>query len=162
VIDRGWHHIAGTFDGSYLKIYVDGEIKTSSDDLSEYNLTGYYDDYDKTYIGYEDDLPLVGAVYFDGTIDDVRVYNYALRKCEIWDAMSGDLPRFRIKNSADETVAWFDSFGNLVLKGKQKNWGVPSGPDDKFIIEDSSGAVAYIDESGDLYLSGELYKGAEP
>ena len=194
-----WYHLAGTYDGSNLKIYVNGgEPETNP----QSGLTGYYEPYDDTYIGYEDDIDAPLGVYFDGKIDDVRVYRRALSMFEIWDAMSGDLPRFRVKNSSDETVAWFDSFGNLILKGSLTErrgqtrptatdddefifkdsignlmiinttngnmdiyrehlaWQPPSGEND-FIFEDSEGAVAYIDELGNLYLEGELYENPE-
>lgn len=167
-IDNGWHHLAGTYDGDTLKIYVDGESVHYTPPIG---LTGYYDDYDKTYIGYEDRFygdDVLGYpdsdIYFDGIIDDVRVYRRPLEIFEIWDAMSGDLPRFRIKNSSDETVAWFDSFGNLFLKGKQKTWQEwqPPGQADEFIIEKNNGAVVYISDSGDLFLKiGRVTEGPE-
>lgn len=195
-IDAGeWYHLTGTNDGSELKIYVDGVEEGSS---SSSGHTGINHD---AYIGYDGD-----GSYFEGIIDDVHVYNYALDVFEIWDAMSGDAPRFRVKNSSDETVAWFDSFGNLFLKGSLTKgggqtrptatgddefifkdsignlmiinttngnmdiygeypvdvWPGPSELEDEFVIEGPTGAVAYINASGNLYLKGELYQNPEP
>jgi len=140
-----WHHIAGTYDGSNLRIYVDGVLKNTSEDLS--GETGVHTD---TYIGWN----------FDGKIDDVRVYNWALDLFEIWDAMSGDTSRFRIKNSSDETVAWFDDYGNLFLEGsleENSDFDPPTGHDE-FVVKDSSNViVAIIDTTdGEMYIDGTL------
>jgi len=147
-----WYHLAGTYDGSDLKIFVDGELKDTNPTSG---LTGCFHN---AYIGYGYALQ---GYYFSGKIDDVRVYNYALSKFEIWDAMSGDLPRFRVKNSSDETVAWFDSFGNLVLKGTLTTEVDPLEEDpahDEFRVQDSEGNdVAIIDATnGNMYISGLL------
>ncbi|GAJ21610.1 unnamed protein product, partial [marine sediment metagenome] len=139
-----------------LKIYVDGESKA----YAESGLTGFYENYNNTYIGYEDYIssPVYGAVYFDGRIDDVRVYNMPLHGYDIWELMFSDASVFGVKNSLGKYVACFDSFGNLFLKGKQKTWQEwqePSGEADEFIIEKNNGAVVYISDSGDLFLKEE-------
>jgi len=85
VWDGEWHHIAGTYDGSILKLYVDGiEVGTGK------AVT-------KT-IGYNTGNLYVGSYgtgyYFTGTIDEVRIwdgaltgsnieYNYSLRNIGI-------------------------------------------------------------------------------
>jgi len=155
----GWFHIAGTYDGFDLKIYVNGELKT------EYRpgYTGYYENYDTTYIGYEDELSNPDeppGVYFDGKIDDVRVYRRALSTFEIWDIMFPDTDRFRVKDSADETVAWFDDFGNLFLRGSLEQ-GRKNPPtiayNDGFKFKNPSDAnLAMIDgTNGNMYIYGE-------
>ncbi len=185
-----WYHIAGTNDGHDLKIYVDGVWKGTADSFHENG--GEYN----AYIGWR----------FDGLIDDVRVYNYALGIDELWDLIFDETPRFCINNSSGVPVAWFDNLGNLFLKGTLTQeggqtrpsatgndefifkdstgnlmiinttngnmdiygsytegvWPGPSELEDEFIIEDSSGAVAYIDESGNLYLQGKLYENRDP
>jgi len=82
-----WHHIAGTNDGSDLKLYVDGEFKGS------FSSVGYEAFEHEAYIGYDHFDP----VYWDGLIDDVRIYNRALGEHEFagvgdpldrWDAKS--------------------------------------------------------------------------
>lgn len=162
-IDNDWHHIAGTFDGSYLKIYVDGEDNTSPD-LSGYNFTGFYEEYNNTYIGYEDEFkgdpsPYKEDIYFDGKIDDVRVYNYALSEFEIWDLMSGDSSRFRIKSSSDETVAWFDDLGNLFLKGEELELPGINISGALIVKNSEDHPVAYIDDQGNLYIEGVRSQG---
>ena len=68
-----WYHIVGTNDGTTLKIYVNGDLKDSE------TSTGFSGvDYD-AYIGYDD----LYGICFDGTIDDVIVYDEALTEFEI-------------------------------------------------------------------------------
>ena len=33
-VSSGWHHVAGTFDGRYLKLYFDGDLKSTVDNGS--------------------------------------------------------------------------------------------------------------------------------
>ena len=66
--DGSWHHIVGTYDGSLMNIYVNGllEATTSTSEVistSSETLT----------IGDTGS----GGDAFNGTIDDVRIYNYA-------------------------------------------------------------------------------------
>ena len=67
-----WHHIAGTNDGSDLKIYVDGEFKGSVSSV------GYEAFEHEAYIGYDHK----SEMYWDGLIDDVRIYNRDLGEHE--------------------------------------------------------------------------------
>ena len=66
-----WYHVTVTNDGSTLKLYVDGQLKdiTSS--------TGFTGVNHNAYIGY------VSALYYNGLIDDVRIYDRALSADEI-------------------------------------------------------------------------------
>jgi hypothetical protein len=75
---NGWDCICWTFDGQYVRFYLNGsyvdqvyapgEITTSSSFFSIGN--------DVTYVG-------VATEYFDGKIDDIRIYNRALSIQEI-------------------------------------------------------------------------------
>jgi prepilin-type N-terminal cleavage/methylation domain-containing protein len=71
VANNIWYHITGTYDGSIVKVYVNGSIgeTTASTSVSLAN-TG------NIYIGYAPAL-------FNGLIDDARVYNQALSTSEI-------------------------------------------------------------------------------
>jgi hypothetical protein len=78
--DGRWHHVAGTYDGKFKRLYVDGEpkqvkaerpgpITRNSWDLCVGNSTVDYGTGE--FLG------------FDGLIDEVRVYNHALSNDEI-------------------------------------------------------------------------------
>ena len=70
-----WSHLAGTFDGRYVKIYRDGELKHTKD-------IGRFVKIDTTaqpvWIG-----RYGNTQYFSGSIDDVRIYDRALSAEEI-------------------------------------------------------------------------------
>ena len=78
IVPEEWCHIAGTYDGSYLKIYVDGEPEGS------YYVPGQIGIKKSAWIGCES----YQGNSFQGIIDDVRVYNYALSDTEIEDLAS--------------------------------------------------------------------------
>lgn len=79
-----WYHFAGTFDGSHLRIYVDGKL-----DGEKPNGEPIMTSDKELWIGADDfGRP---SDSFPGAIDDVRIYNRALNEREIQDAMSGPL-----------------------------------------------------------------------
>ncbi len=75
-----WYHIAGTFDGTSFKIYVNGNLE------NVVNHPGIHDDASGLLIGCRTNQ----RNYFDGKIDDVRLYDKALTQEAIKLAMRGD------------------------------------------------------------------------
>jgi len=67
-----WHHLTGTYDGSTVKLYVDGDQATTLD------LTGNIVDTSGDF-----EVGRDNGGYFDGRIDQVRVYSRALNDSEI-------------------------------------------------------------------------------
>jgi len=67
-----WYHVVGTYDGSAMKIYVNGELKNSLDQSQQ------IDSGNNVLIGGGAD-----TYYLKGVIDDVRIYNEALSADEI-------------------------------------------------------------------------------
>ena len=77
-----WYHIAGSFDGTNARVYLDGRIKGTK------TVGGPIDD---------DMLPLrIGAddanKFFNGAMDDVRIWSRALSDREIRNLNGLDLP----------------------------------------------------------------------
>lgn len=79
-------HIAGTFDETSAKIYINGVLDNS------FTLTGTgYEDRDLDFkIGFERDGY---ERQFQGTIDDVRIYEKSLSQAEIQDNIDGNVVR---------------------------------------------------------------------
>jgi len=76
-----WYHIAGTFDGERLRVYVDGQI------LRETKAQGSLArDAVTTYIGYGD------STFFRGRIDEVRLWRIARSEDEIREALGIGVP----------------------------------------------------------------------
>lgn len=81
-LSTGWHHFTGTFDGRYARLYIDGVLKDTFDSTTT-NIIGYSNN-NSLIIGAEAG-PSSGSVgnYFNGKIDDVRIYNRALTATEV-------------------------------------------------------------------------------
>lgn len=73
VIGSGWHHIAGTWDGLKVRTYLDGVNQASADLAGSSVHSG-----SELYIGTRGTNE-----FFNGALDDVRVYNRALSAEEI-------------------------------------------------------------------------------
>jgi hypothetical protein len=71
---NNWHHVAGVYTGAAAYVYVDGALKGSLSTSSSPASGG------GVYIGY---TTQGGFAYFNGLLDDVRVYNRALSAGEI-------------------------------------------------------------------------------
>jgi hypothetical protein len=80
-----WHHIAGVCDGSYLRLYVDGNEVVSG----QFSIQLLYDS-NPVLIGADDnngdDIP---DEVWNGLIDEVKIYDYARTPEEIWNDYSG-------------------------------------------------------------------------
>jgi hypothetical protein len=73
----GWIHTACTYDGSALRLYIDGKIEAESTSAVSVSYDGH-----AVYIG-SDRNAGDPANSFDGHIDDVRVFNTALSSDEL-------------------------------------------------------------------------------
>ena len=111
-----WHHFAGTFDGSIIRTYIDGILTGVTDwpgPLSDYGeeLTfGYFNN-----------------AYWQGELDDIRIYGRALSASEIqalYSLESGQVAYYPFNGNANdesgnqlngtpvETLLTTDRFGN--------------------------------------------------
>src|SRR3989344_3663095 len=73
---NAWHHVAGTYDGEYLRVYVDGELKKSKRLVGFVMGTSAW----PLHIGINDDS---NSEDVDGKIDEARIYNRALSGAEV-------------------------------------------------------------------------------
>jgi hypothetical protein len=79
---NGWHHVLGTYSGSTFTLYVDGVVPTLIDANSNSTCAGFAA---QTWAGTALRIgghPTNGNYDFDGTIDDVRIYNRVLTATE--------------------------------------------------------------------------------
>jgi len=70
--DLEWHHLAATFDGTTVNLYSDGRL-VNTDTVSNVNTPG------PVHMGKRQD----NDNYFDGLVDDVRIYDRALSQEEM-------------------------------------------------------------------------------
>ena len=71
-----WYHVAGTFDGREMRVYVNGQLRSSQ--RAHVDIT-----YDSTsiHIGSQRDQNPAG--FWDGLLDEVRIYDRALDEEEV-------------------------------------------------------------------------------
>jgi len=99
-----WVHVAATNDGSDLKLYVNGQLKSSA---SSAGMTGV--NYN-AYIGCEP----VSLLYYNGLIDDVRIYDRPLSAHEFQDIINplellGQKSSWRASVYRNGSPGWDDS-----------------------------------------------------
>ena len=83
VADGKWHFIGATYDGNISSIWIDGVLKGSKQ--MTYNTTG-----NDNFIGRSnDDQTTIETTYFNGNIDDPRIYNRALTEAEVLELYNG-------------------------------------------------------------------------
>ena len=80
-LNGDWHHMAGTFDGTELKFYLDGEMVLSSAFSGTIGTATH-----SVTIG--ENSQATGR-FFDGMLDDARIYNEALSQDQIQADMKG-------------------------------------------------------------------------
>jgi hypothetical protein len=76
-----WYHVAGTYDGSMMRIYING-VEVGSSPYSGFIEGGNYD-LNIGKIAYTSG----GFRYFDGQIEEVRIWNTALPQAQLKDYM---------------------------------------------------------------------------
>jgi len=84
ITDGQWHHIVATYDGREVALYIDGQLHASCQAQGHLATNDY-----PVVIGDNAERP---GRYWDGWIDDVRIYSYALSEAEILDLYAARSP----------------------------------------------------------------------
>ncbi|MES2761061.1 MAG: LamG-like jellyroll fold domain-containing protein [Bacteroidota bacterium] len=137
-----WHHIAVSFDGTNLLFYVDGNKETIS--VISNSTLGTMTINSQLNIGAERNQ----NVFYNGDIDEVRVWNVARTQCEIISYMNCEIPTAAaglvanyhfnqgVPSGVNTTVTSLtDASGNgnngtlsnFALTGSSSNWVSPGG-----------------------------------
>ena len=97
--DDQWHHAVVTYDGSILRMYIDGsEVGSKSIKQSQ-----GHDDTSKNPLRIGANSAILDN-FFIGNIDEVGIWNAALMQTEINNLIKGEFPTngFVYRNSFDE------------------------------------------------------------
>ena len=73
--NESWHHVAGTFDGSQVKLYVDGVLRSTTDHAGGIGSNAYEVNMGRN--SQETDR------FYEGLIDEVRLFDRALTAGEV-------------------------------------------------------------------------------
>ncbi|MCA9208134.1 MAG: LamG domain-containing protein, partial [Planctomycetales bacterium] len=98
-----WYHVAATWDGSEVRIYVNGSL--DMDAAASWSGTLSTDSRD-LYIGGQP-----GGDFFDGILDDIRIYNRALSSSEV-AALYGLRAHWKLDEEFGSTAADATGGGN--------------------------------------------------
>ena len=98
--EKKWHHVAGSYDGKTVKIYLDGKI--TGDMAGEFDFFGGNDA--EVRIGCAKSRPQF--TFVNGSIDEAAVWRRALSDNEIQQAMKGDF--LAVSPSDKMPTTWAD------------------------------------------------------
>ena len=98
-----WHHVCGTYDGTNIRLYMDGVEDPGGPVAYTGGITTNNFD---VYIGENAEKP---GRYWRGAIDEVRIYNYALRAGAVANLMcrepiAGDVNHDCVADMADYAI----------------------------------------------------------
>src|SRR3989344_1357743 len=119
--DTNWHHVAGVYDGTNMNIYVDGILAKSTAKTGTINSSSV--------------AVLIGTLinngsnqeFFDGKLDEVRIYNRALSASEVtqlYNFAPGPIGEWKFEEGAGTSA--FDTSTNAktgTLTGSGATWG---------------------------------------
>jgi len=83
-----WHHVAGTYDGHVLAVYVDGGLRGSYRSTGKIATTGFNVNLGRCS---RPTSPPRGS-FFHGFLDDVRIYNFGLTAPQVQAVYRGEDP----------------------------------------------------------------------
>jgi Concanavalin A-like lectin/glucanases superfamily len=113
-----WSHVALTFDGAHMRLYVDGELVDTTSANGAWATSGPLS------IGcsaeFEDN--------FEGQIDEVRIYNRALSEAEIRGAMSAPLPMAKTEGAIETGANDAILTGAIEANGPETEYSFEYGP----------------------------------
>ena len=135
IVDNNWHSAVVTFTRTGLmQQYVDGVADGSVDISAEsgFNMQNSL----KLVIGASHDA-LIG--YFNGLIDDVRIYNRALSAGEVWESYIRPYDIWEDRRNTRYFVLWWNKYADTLQ--------------DSLTVADSRSNQANIAKSDSLYLA---------
>jgi hypothetical protein len=98
--DGNWHHLAATYNGSIMKIYIDGTLRGTNTSFSGNLPTNN----DLVFIGKHYDLSN-SSDYFNGTIDEVMIFNRSLSAEQI-SALFNNKTNLIVSNETEVNDVW--------------------------------------------------------
>lgn len=142
-----WQHIAGTFDGTDIRIYIDGSLEATVSAIGQTIAANALD----LAIGAEHD----GTLGLNGAIDQAHIYNIALDATAIQAVINDERPGLLVASSDTSTIATPATWGKpnqsrVWYNSSHRRWdglipkddGGASGSD-HYIVTDIAGTQTF-------------------
>ena len=143
--DGAWHQVVGTWDGTEYRVYVDGTRKLVGQATFAGQIS-WLASIESMFIGKN-----LEEEYYQGTIDDLRLYNRALSSEEITDlraATTGEAAALRVAGNASFVNEGTEFQGNFYngfeLQGATGVFSSNAGEITR---------ISFLDPSGDLVFA---------
>ena len=157
ISNNQWYHVAGTYDGETLRLYINGQEVSSNTTPSgaiSYSVNN------PLCIGSEPDSSACNAgSYFNGSIDDIVIWNMSLSPSEVYQryayentlrriGIATSASRFSIvlNNSRDSWVNQSSPWVNLtdeLVAFNYSDLGIPARVSSTYIYDDNGNSVPY-------------------
>lgn len=108
-----WHHVAGTYDGSTMRVYLDGNLVATTNVAGTLKTTQL----ETVYIGADHNI----FRQWTGSLDEIRLWSYARSQEQIIETMG-----FRVYDQPGQIASWHFDGDYLDTTGGHN--GVPMGP----------------------------------
>ena len=115
ITDNNWHFVAGTYDGSYLKVYVDGATVANTPASGSINPSSV-----DLYLGTS---AAASGYTFNGQIADVQIYGMPLSNAQVQQLYQEGIAGVPISGSG--LVGWWPLNGNATDYSGMGGSGMP-------------------------------------
>ncbi len=117
ILDTDWHHVAATYDGTTMNIYLDGLLKATDS-----NTGALQSSTSEVFIGNQNSINP-----FKGTMDEVLIYNRALTEAEITEIHTGTPDPGNGSGNLISSWNLDENSGNIAHDSKAINNGTITG-----------------------------------
>lgn len=116
-----WYHIAGTYDGSIMRIYVNGSLENSRAQTGSVVMSAY-----DLFLGVRAVSSVPTNMYFHGTIDEVAIHTTALSGPEILDHYKRGILNLRLRvRSCDDALCSGESWSGYYTDASANTLSEP-------------------------------------
>lgn len=152
--DNDWTHVAATFDGTTMKMYIDAAMETSSTAFSGKQIGGASDWIMRIGLGW-------GGDCFNGWLDEVAIWNEALSADDIEQARNFTVGAYNFLKTdsdflysaadMDDLYAYYGSSSPETTTINGKDWAYFSDDPDWVLALDPTPEIGDVFEDGDKY-----------
>jgi Ca2+-binding RTX toxin-like protein len=137
--DGNWHHVVGTYDGSFVRLYVDGQEVGNGTQID--NVLGYgLPDNNDLFIGTYNGIP---GYTFNGRIDEPTIYGQALSSAQVQSLFA---------SGKSALVASDTDAGRDTLVGGDGSDSLHGGNGDDLVIGENDNDVLFGEGGNDTMI----------